>query len=166
MSTDLRDLLELASDDLPEVDLAEEAWDTARAERRAVRRRVVLGAGAVAVAGALVTVVVRDRDGAATDPADDLPVVPDRLPTALVGGVTVHLGPEPGGETVLPRYVEADALALPERLGFEDAAAVTGFGPGAALTSNEASVRAVLLAWTPSADGVVPVLYTPLRADG
>lgn len=166
MSTDLRDLLELASDDLPEVDLAREAWDTARAERRVVRRRVLLGAGAVAAAGALVTVVVRERAGTPTDPADDLSGVPDRLPTALVGGVTVHLAPEPGGETALPPYADADALALPERLGFDDAAAVPGFGPGAALTSNEASVRAVLLAWTPGADGVVPVLHTPLRSDG
>lgn len=164
MSTDLRDLLELASDDLPEVDLAQEAWDAARAERRAVRRRVLLGAGAVAAAGALVTVVVRDRS--TTDPADDLPVLPDRLPTALVGGVTVQLAPEPGGETVLPRYGDADALALPERLGFEDAADLAGFGPGAALTSNDSSVRAVLLAWTPGADGMLPVLYTPLRSDG
>ena len=164
MSTDLRDLLELASDDLREVDLAQEAWDTARAERRAVRRRVLLGAGAAAAAGALLTLVVRDR--VATDPADGLPVVPDRLPTALVGGVTVHLAPEPGGETVLARYADAGSLALPERLGFEDAAQVPGFGPGAALTSNDASVRAVLLAWTPGADGMVPVLHTPLRPDG
>ena len=166
MSTDLRDLLELASDDLPEVDLAQEAWDTARAERRVVRRRVLLGAGAVAAAAALATVVVRERSGAPTDPAEDLSGVPDRLPTALVGGVTVHLAPEPGGETVLPRYADADALALPDRLGFEDASTLAAFGPGAAVTSNDTSVRAVLLAWTPRADALVPVLYTPLRSDG
>ena len=69
MTTDLRDLLEHASDDVPEVDLAQHAWDTARAERRTVRRRVLLGAGAAAAAGALVTVVVRDRAAGPSDPA-------------------------------------------------------------------------------------------------
>ena len=131
-----------------------------------MRRRALLGAGAAAAAGALVTVVVRDRAPDGPGPADDTAVPPDRLPTAVVGGVTVHLAPEPGGETVLPRYVDADALALPERIGFEDAGALAGFGPGAVLTSNDASVRAVLLAWTPGADGMLPVLHTPLRSDG
>ena len=57
MTTDLRDLLELASDDLPEADLAMEAWTEARRQRRAVVRRTVLAAGAVALTGAVVAAV-------------------------------------------------------------------------------------------------------------
>ena len=41
MTTDLRDLLELASADVPEVDLAQGAWDAAAAERRTAPPRCV-----------------------------------------------------------------------------------------------------------------------------
>ena len=86
MTTDLRDLLELASDDVPEADLAQAAWDTARAQRRAVRRRTLLGAGAAAAAGALVAVVVRERPSDPGVPGDEASAAPGRLATAEVGG--------------------------------------------------------------------------------
>ena len=166
MTTDLRDLLELASDDVPEVDLAQDAWDTARAQRRTVHRRVLLGAGAAAAAGALVTVVVRDRASGPSDPAAGPSPSATRLPTADVGGLTVSLAPEPGAETLLPHYEGAASLALGERIGFGDAQDLMQLGPGLGLPENDTSVRAVLLAWTPEADGMLPVLHTPLRTDG
>lgn len=166
MSTDLRDLLELASDDVPELDLAQAAWDTARAEGRAVRRRVLLGAGAAAAAAAVVTVVVRDRLPAPTVPAEDASTPPGRLATADVGGVAVFLAPEPGEETLLERYVDAEALALGDWIAFEDARPLPKLAPGTGLTSNDASVRAVLLAWSHDADGLVPVLHTPRVGGG
>ncbi|HEU5240733.1 MAG TPA: hypothetical protein VFU25_01850, partial [Ornithinibacter sp.] len=166
MTTDLRDLLELASADVPEVDLAQDAWDAAAAERRTVHRRVLLGAGAAAAAGALVTVVVRDRASGPSDPARRPSPSPTRLPTAEVGGLTVSLAPEPGVETLLPPYEDAASLALGERIGFRDAQDLMQLGPGLGLSENDTSVRAVLLAWTPGADGMLPVLHTPLRTDG
>jgi hypothetical protein len=166
MSTDLRDLLELASDDLAEVDLARSAWDRAHEERRAVRRRVVLGAAAAAAAGAVVTVAVRDGGADGSVPAEPAPTDPATLPTARVGGVTVDLAPDPDAEPLLPRYVDAEALALGRRIGFDDAGPLPKLGPDTGLTSNDASVRAVLLAWSPGAETMVPVLHTPRGGDG
>lgn len=166
MSTPLRDLLELASDEVPEVDLAQEAWDAARAERRAVRRRVLLGAGAVAAAGVVATVVVRDRDDGSSPTATGAPIAPQRLTSADVGGVSVVLAPEPGDETVLPRYAGAEALALGRQIGFEDAGPLAKLGPTTGLMRQDAAVRAVLLAWTPGAEGLVVVLHTPGGGDG
>ena len=166
MTTDLRELLEHASDDVPEVDLAQHAWDTARAERRTVRRRVLLGAGAAAAAGALVTVVVRDRAPGPSEPAGSPRPTVSVLPTAEVGGLTVSLAPEPGAETLLPRYADAASLALGERIGFDNAQDLEQLGPGRGLTQNDTSVRAVLLAWMPEAAAMLPVLHTPLRTDG
>ena len=166
MSTDLRDLLELASDDVAEVDLAQWAWDRAREERRAVRRRVVLGAAAAAAAGAAVTLVVRDRGDDGSVPAEPVRTDPATLPTAVVGGVTVDLAPDPEKEPELPRYVDAEALALGRRIGFDDAGPLPKLGPGTGNTSNAASVRAVLLAWAPGAETIVPVLHTPRGGAG
>ena len=166
MTTDLRDLLELASDDVPEADLAQVAWDTARAQRRAVRRRTLLGAGAAAAAGAVVAVVVRERPSDPGVPGDEASAAPGRLATADVGGVVVHLAPEPGGETLLAPYGDAEALALGERIGFDDAGPLPKLGPTTGLTSNDASVRAVLLAWSPGGGSLLPVLHTPRRGDG
>lgn len=166
MSTDLHDLLELASDDVPEVDLARAAWDAAREERRVVRRRLLLGAGAAAAAGAVVTVVVRDRAGDASVPADPSPTRPATLSTAQVGGVTVDLAPAPGGETVLPRYVDAAALGLGEDIGFDDAMQLPKLGPTTGRPRNAASVRSVMLSWMPGSDQLMPVLYLPRAEAG
>ncbi len=157
--TELRELLELASDDVAEVDLAQTAWDTAAAQRRSVRRRAVLGAGVVtAVAG--VAVAARDDTRSVTTTNVTPPVV-TRLPSAVVGGVTVHLGPSPSEEAALPRYVDADTLALGATIGFEDAFRLPVLGPTAGRTDNAASVRAVLLSWSARAAALTPVLHTP-----
>ncbi len=159
--TELRELLELASDDVAEVDLAQTAWDTAADQRRSVRRRAVLGAGVVAAVTG-VAVAVREDTTSEPDTKTSVspPVVP-RLPSAVVGGVTVHLGPSPRDETALPRYVEADTLALGATIGFEDAFRLPLLGPTAGRTDNAASVRTVLLSWSARAAGLTPVLHTP-----
>ena len=107
MSADLRELLELASDDVPELDLAPEAWMEARRRNRAVVRRTVLGVGGVAAVGAL-GFVVRDRS-ASPAPAPSATVAATvaadgRMPTAQLEGVTVYLAPDPPDEAFLPRY--------------------------------------------------------------
>lgn len=59
---DLAALLERATADLPDVDLADEAWSDAYAARLRRRRRVTAGVGAVA-AGALAVVAVQSLGG-------------------------------------------------------------------------------------------------------
>ena len=126
MTTDLRDLLELASDDVPEVDLATEAWDEARRQHRVVVRRTVLTVGAVAAAGAVVAAVTHEpgSDVPAPDEADALatPGEVGRLESVLVDGIPVFLAPDPENEARLPRYPDAGALAIPRHLGPGDAA--------------------------------------------
>ncbi len=163
MTTDLRELLELASDDVPEVDLAQRAWDTAATRRRTARRRLVLAAGAAAVVTAGV-VVVRTRTSEPATPVTTSSAV--RLPSAVVGGVTVDLAPSPGEEVDLTRYVEADTLALGPVIGFDDAFRLPKLGPTTGRTTNDASVRAVLLAWSAHAAGLLPVLHTPKGPSG
>ncbi|MFQ6173171.1 hypothetical protein ACK8HX_16320 [Oryzobacter sp. R7] len=168
MTTDLRDLLELASDDVPEADLAEGAWRAARAEQRAVRRRVLLGAGAAAAAAAVTTVVLREAGEAgppAGSPSASPAPSPTRLRTADVGGVTVHLAPPPGDESALPAYADAAVVGLGARIGFTDAMQLPGLGPETGRPANSASVRAVLLARLPERGLLMPVLHVP-RADG
>lgn len=164
MTTDLRDLLELASDDVPERDLAPDAWAAAAAERRTVRRRALIGAGAAAAAAAVTTVVVRGGGDAGREAGRPTPS-PTRLRTADVGGVTVDLAPEPGEETALVPYRDAATLGLGSTIGFDDALRLPKLGPEAGRTGNTASVRAVLLAWSPGAEGLLPVLHLP-RAEG
>ncbi|WP_377643244.1 hypothetical protein [Oryzobacter terrae] len=162
MTTDLRDLLELASDDVPEVDLAPGAWEAAATGRRTVRRRVLLGAGAAAATAAVATVVVRDRPKA-SEAARPTPSA-TRLRTADVGGVSVHLAPEPGDESALPPYREAANLGLTSLLGFDDALRLPKLGPETGTPDNAASVRAVLMAWNPGAEGLMAVLHLPRAA--
>ncbi len=164
MTTDLRDLLELASDDVPEVDLAPGAWESAAAGRRTVRRRVLLGAGAAAATAAVATVVVRDRPGP-SEAARPTPS-PSRLRTADVGGVTVDLAPEPGEESALPPYREAANLGLSSLIGFDDALRLPKLGPETGNPENAASVRAVLMAWNPGAEGLIAVLHLPRAEPG
>lgn len=164
MTTDLRDLLELASDDVPELDLAPDAWAAAAAERRTVRRRALLGAGAAAAAVAATTVVVRGgddgREGGRPTPS------PTRLRTADVGGVTVDLAPEPGEESALAPYREAANLGLSSLVGFDDALRLPKLGPETGNPENAASVRAVLMAWSPGAEGLMAVLHLPRAVPG
>ncbi len=164
MSTDLRDLLELASEDVPETDLAAAAWGAALAERRTVRRRAVLGAGTAAAAAAVATVVVREgsTDRVAVRPAP----TPTRLRNAVVGSVTVDLAPPPGDETALPAYRDAATLGLGPTIGFADALRLPTLAPGTGSPPNAASVRAVMLAWTPGAEGLMAVLHLPRAEPG
>ena len=91
MTADLRELLELASDDVPDLDLAAPAWDEARRRNRAVVRRSALVVGGLAAAGA-VGFVVRDRTPSpAPRPSITATVAANgRMPTARVDGVTVY----------------------------------------------------------------------------
>ena len=124
MTTNLRDLLELASDDVPEADLATEAWEEARRRHRVVVRRTVLAVGAVAAAGAVVAVVNQPgSDLSVTDQADPLATGEvGRLASVVVDGIPVFLAPDPETEARLPRYPDAGAVAIPRHLGPGDPA--------------------------------------------
>jgi hypothetical protein len=163
MSTDLRDLrelLELASDDVPDLDLAPEAWEEARRRSRAVLRRTALVAGAVAAAG-VVGFVVRERTpspGPPPNPSTTATVSADgRMPTAEVDGVTVHLAPAPADEALLPRYPDAARLRIPRHLGPGDVAIRAELGRLGGLGE---PLRAVYLV-AAEEGGYHPVLYAP-----
>jgi hypothetical protein len=160
MSTDLRELLELASDDVPDLDLAPEAWDEARRRNRMVVRRTVLGVGGVAAAGAL-GFVVRDRNASpAPSPSTTTTATVSadgRMPTAQVGGVTVYLAPDPPDEALLPRYPDAARLKLPRHLGPADLAIRAELGPGGGVAE---PLRAVFLV-VAEGGGYHPVLFAP-----
>ena len=160
MSADLRELLELASDDVPELDLAPEAWVEARRRNRAVVRRTVLGVGGVAAVGAL-GLVLRDRN-AAPAPAPSGTVTATvaadgRMPTAQVDGITVYLAPEPPDEALLPRYPDAGRLRIPRHLGPADLAIRAELGP---LDGVPDPLRAVFLV-VAEGGGNHPVLFAP-----
>ena len=161
MTADLRELLELASDDVPDLDLASEAWEEAGRRHRAVVRRTVIGAGGVAALGGL-WVVLRDRAPAAapTPTAAPATVAADgRLPTAKVGDVTVYLAPDPPAEAALPRYPRAAELAIPRHLGPGDPAIRARLGPGG-LSGVAEPLRAVFLV-VAEGGGYHPVLFAP-----
>ena len=168
MTTDLRELLELASEDVPDPDLAEDAWGAAQRGRRLVRRRVLLGAGAVAAAGVATAVVLRERGGAPSQASatPSTPTTPSRLANAVVGGATVDLAPDPGSEALLAPYPAAESMGMPPRLGFAESRLVPALNPIAARRVNFASVRAVLLAAIGEPGGsVTPVIHTPRGPD-
>ncbi len=158
MTADLRELLELASDDVPDVDLAAPAWDEARRRNRAVVRRSALVVGGLAAAGA-VGFVVRDRTPSpAPRPSVTATVAADgRMPTARVDGVTVYLAPDPPDEALLPRYPDAARLQLPRHLGPADLAIRAELGPGGGV---EEPLRAVFLV-VAEGGGYHLVLFAP-----
>ncbi|HET7821713.1 MAG TPA: hypothetical protein VFL10_09315 [Ornithinibacter sp.] len=160
MSADLRELLELASDDVPDLDLAPQAWEEARRRNRMVVRRTVLGVGGVAAVGAL-ALVVRDRNGSPTPSpsiATTATVSADgRMPTAQVDGVTVYLAPDPPDEAMLPRYPDAARLRIPRHLGPADVAIRAELGPGGGVAE---PLRAVFLV-VAEGGGYHPVLFAP-----
>ena len=142
---DLRELLELASDDVPDLDLAPEALEEARRRHRAVVRRTALVVGGAAAVG-VVGLVVRDRTPASprpTAPTAAATVGADgRMPTAEVDGVTVFLAPDPPAEARLPRYPDAGRLAIPRHLGPAPVAIRALLEPGGAVPE---PLRAVFL---------------------
>ncbi len=158
MTADLRELLELASDDVPDLDLAAPAWDEARRRNRTVVRRSALALGGLAAAGAL-GVVLRDEGSppvptptaAATVAADG------RMPTARVDGITVFLAPSPPDEALLPRYPDAVRLRIPRHLGPADPAIRAEIGPGVGVAG---PLRAVYLVVS-AGGGYHPVFFAP-----
>ncbi len=158
MTADLRELLELASDDVPDLDLAAPAWHEARRRNRAVVRRSALVAGGLAAAGA-VGFVVRDR----TPSPEPRPSVTatvaanGRMPTARVDGVTVYLAPDPPDEALLPRYPDAARLQIPRHLGPADLAIRAELGPEGGV---DEPLRAVFLV-VAEGGGYHPVLFAP-----
>jgi len=158
MTADLRELLELASDDVPDLDLASQAWDEARRRNRAVVRRSVLAVGGLAAVGAL-GLVVRDRDPEpAPKPTAEATVAANgRMPTAQVEGVTVYLAPDPPDEALLPRYPDAARIKIPRHLGPAAPAVRVELGPGGGVAE---PLRAVYLV-VAEGGGFNPVLFAP-----
>ncbi|GAA4403531.1 hypothetical protein GCM10023168_15160 [Fodinibacter luteus] len=163
LTEEVRELLELAADDLADVDFAEQAWAQARWRHRSVVRRTVLGSGLVAAAAAVVAVVVREP------PPDPLRAPPSaaattagadgRLAFVEVDGITVFMAPDPRAEGRLPPYPGADELAIPRHLGPGDPTTRAVLGEGGLAGVSE-PVRAVFLV---GAEGrrLNPVLYAP-----
>ncbi|MBM6398870.1 hypothetical protein [Phycicoccus sonneratiae] len=159
---ELRELLELASDDLDEPALAESAWAAAEQRRRTVRRRGLV-AGAVVLAGGAVAVAVTGRDTPAPRVAPSSSATsstggPGRLQGVPVDGVGVYLAPEPSLETRLPLYPDAARLALPQRLGPGRDRPLEILSPA----GTTASVRAVFLVRVEG--GVQPALFLPRQS--
>jgi DNA-directed RNA polymerase specialized sigma24 family protein len=158
---DLRDLLELASEALPSIDLAEDAWEEARRRHRTVVRRTVLGVGAMTAAGMVLTVVLREPPTDAPLPIETAPTAAGdgRLTSVEASGVSVFLAPDARSEALLPRYPGADELRLPRQLGPGDPSTWAVLGKGG-LLGVTTPVRAAFLVGT--ADGASnPVLYVP-----
>lgn len=160
---EVRELLELATDDLDDPALAETAWDDALRRRRTVRRRVLV-AGAVALAGGGAAVALGGRDPAstaapaATVPTSD-PALAGRLRAVPVDTIDVLLAPEPALEPRLPLYPDAARLALPQRLGPGADRPLEILSPA----GSTASVRAVFLVRV-AEDRVQPALFLPRQS--
>lgn len=161
MSADLRELLELASDDLRAPDLAEDAWARARAADRAVRRRSLLAAGGAVAAGAVATALVR-RDTASGPSTAATPTVSATraggLDEVRIGRLRAALAPSPSALASFPRFPDADDIGFPEQLGPGDpdrrgALAATG------RRGTDESIRAVFLVGDGA--GFLPVLLVP-----
>ncbi|HYN65920.1 MAG TPA: hypothetical protein VES93_03455 [Ornithinibacter sp.] len=161
MTADLRELLELASDDVPDLDLAQGAWEEARRQRRAVARRTAIGAGGVAALGGLIVVLREPAPAPVPAPTAAAATVgaDGALPTATVGGATVHLAPDPPFEALLPRYPRAAELAIPRHLGPADQSIRAELGAGGLYGVAE-PLRAVFLV-VAEGGGYHPVLFAP-----
>ena len=158
MTADLRELLELASDDVPDLDLAAPAWDQARRRNRAVVRRSVLGVGGLAVAGALGLVLRDEGSPGAPSPTAAATVAADgRMSTARVDGVTVYLAPSPADEALLPRYPDAVRLQIPRHLGPADPSIRAELEAGSGIAG---PLRAVYLVVS-AGGGYHPVFFAP-----
>ena len=103
---ELRGLLDLVTDEVPEPALAVAAWEAARARRRTVRRRGLLGAGVVLAGGAVAVSVLGGEDPPRRVRAPRrCPASPTAgSPGVSVAGATVLLAPDPRAEPLLPLY--------------------------------------------------------------
>lgn len=159
---EVRDLLELATDDLDDPALAEAAWEDALRRRRTVRRRGLV-AGAVALVGGAAAVVLTGRDPEPTrrpgPTATSTGAVAGRLQGVPVDSIQVYLAPEPALEPRLPLYPDAARLALPERLGPGANRPLDILSPA----GSTASVRAVFLVRV-DAERVQPALFLPRQS--
>ena len=147
---DLTGLLERASAHVPEVDLAQDAWAEALAERARRRRRWTAGVGAVA-AGALAVAAVQLAGG--PDRADPLPAVTATTPPVtgtLSDGTAYAELPLEGKEGDLPQF----SAGLPEVIDPSDP--MVPFG---AVTVPLSSVLAVYVHAVPG--GYQPVVVGP-----
>lgn len=120
---DLTDLMHEATDDLPEVDLADVAWQRARRGRTT---RVMSYAAAAGLAAATVVGVVAlggSPPAPAPTPATrttttSAPPISPALATVSVKGASIDLAPDPDAMARLPRLQPAE-LGLPEQPGFD-----------------------------------------------
>lgn len=144
---ELRELLELACEDLPEDDLVEGAWEQAGRQRRAVVRRSVLGAG-VALAGvAVASLALREPDelpGPVPTSTLSTGVADGRLPLLEIQGARVYLAPDPRTEGRLPVYPLLEELAFPVNFGPGDPARRAVMGEGG-LSGVSQAVRSVFM---------------------
>lgn len=130
MTRELAELMRDATDDLPEVDLADVTWERARRARSA--RLLTVGAAASVAAVALVGAVALGSSSSQPHPAPvartstPAPISPD-LKTVAVEGATVDLAPDPDAMSRLPRLQPA-ALGLPELPGFDAGTRIERFG--------------------------------------
>ena len=170
---DLKDLLQLASDNLPAVDLADGLWDEARRQHRAVVRRTVLGLGGLAAAGVALDIVLREPpsgsapapSGGATTTTSTGTVTPGRtaaadgrLASVEVNGVSVFLAPDPVAEGQLPRYPDADPLWISGRIGPAEPSKRAMIGEDG-LAGVAQPIRAVFFVSSDEEDS--PVLFVP-----
>lgn len=169
MTTDLKDLLTRAADEVTERDFVSEAWDGARLVRR--RLRWVGAAAAAAVAAAITAVAVlpndvggdRDTLPAAT-PTPSAPMPWKGEPFDVLGADAVF-GPHEGQVDALP-WVDAavaQGIGLPRALT-PDADEIHPFSVEQAgllaAGKNDAAVEAVILRYT-SGGTQQAVLYRP-----
>ncbi|GAA1799806.1 hypothetical protein [Nostocoides veronense] len=130
MSQEIMDLLERASADVPEVDLAASAW--AEAGRRRARRRMAWGSGglaAIAASAVGVAVLAGGRE-VAQPPATQTTTSTPRVAGELL---TTEL-PDPGKVERLPAYADFEIPGLSGSVDLlKDAqkfSQTTGFAPG------------------------------------
>ena len=173
ITRDVKDLLRLASDNLPAVDLTDGLWDEAHRQHRTIVRRTVLGVGSLAAAGVTATFLLREAPpgpaptptGGATTTTSTAAVTRGRtaapggrLASVEVNGLSVFLAPDPLAEGQLPRYPDADPLWISGRIGPPAPSTWAVFGEDG-LAGVAEPIRAVFFVDAGRDDS--PVLFVP-----
>ncbi len=156
---ELRELLDLATEEVPEPALAAEAWEAARRHRRTVRRRGLLIGAVVVAGGAVAATVVGGGDAAPGPPPEPTGGADGRLESILVAGARVYLAPDPRLEPGLPLYPEAARMALPQRVGPGVERPLDTLSPA----GSQAPVRAVYLVRI-GEDRYQPAVFLPRQS--